>query len=520
MTANATRWALLSALMPAILGSQAQPARPAPRADTIVAAMVEDIRGMDPRRDRDGLLGNVYMHVVEGLVGFRDDLEIGLVLARSVRTEDDGKTYVFTLRDGVKFHNGEALTAREVKWSWDYLMAPDSHWRCRLLFSGRGMKVESVEAPDPSTVIFHLDAPSGGFLYNMARPDCAQTPILHPASLNPDGSWNKPIGTGPFAMGERRVGQWAKIHRFADYARRDDAPNGSVGSKQALVEHVRFLVVTDPSARLAGLRSGDIDVASIPWQSAQDAEGDPRINVVRSDTTVWYALLLNDSDPLLKDRRLRQAIAAAIDRDAVAQAVSLGQWRASSTPMPHFSAFFSPAQARVPAADPALARRLLAEAGYAGQPVTIMANKAFDLMMNQAVIIQSMLQAVGINARIEVVDWGFQLDRYMKGSYQAQSFGYSGRFEPMGAWERIVGPETRKLWKDKEATALLARGIEARDPKVVRDIAEQLHARFLEEVPAVSLYHVGVAYGVNRRLQGVTPSPLEAVRLWNVSIKP
>ena len=90
----------------------------------------------------------------------------------------------------------------------------------------------------------------------------------------------------------------------------------------------------------------------------------------------------------------------------------------------------------------------------------------------------------------------------------------------MGAWERFVGPETRKVWKDKEATALLTKGIEASDPKVVRELSDQLYAKFLDEVPAVSLYHVGIAYGVNRRLQGVTPSPLEAIRLWNVSIKP
>ncbi|MGO4843817.1 ABC transporter substrate-binding protein, partial [Rhizobiaceae sp. 2RAB30] len=78
-----------------------------------------------------------------------------------------------------------------------------------------------------------------------------------------------------------------------------------------------------------------------------------------------------------------------------------------------------------------------------GQPITIIANKSLEAMFDQAVIVQSLLQVAGINSTIETLEWGLQLERYTNGNYQTQSFGYSGRFDPMGAWERIIGPESR-----------------------------------------------------------------------------
>lgn len=482
---------------------------------SIVVGLTEDIRGLDPAHERDGMSDPVHMHVVEGLVAYGDDLEVGPVLAASVSVEDGGKSYVFKLREGVRFHDGSTLTAQDVKWSWDYLMGPDSIWRCKQVFDG-AIKVAAVETPDPLTIVYRLEAPNGSFLYNLARPDCAGTPVFHSSSLG-DGKWSKVVGTGPFSLGERRVGQFTEINRFADYTARTDEPNGRLGRKQALVDTVRFTVVADPSARMVGLRSGELDVTTVVPQAVDQIKADPNLGIVTSDTTVWYALLLNTQDPVLKDKRIRQAIAAAIDRTAVAQGVSFGHWAGTSTPVPSASRFYSkPADA---AASPERAQQLLAEAGYKGEPITIVANKNFEGMFDQAVIIQALLQAAGINSQIETVEWGLQLERYTKGNYQAQSFGYSGRFDPMGAWERIVGPESRKVWKDEAATALLKKGTEAANPEDVRKISDELYAMFIEEVPAVSLYHVNLALGFNRRLEGVKASPLEAPTLWNVSIK-
>lgn len=509
----------LAAAASTALAALAWPVLAAPAPDTIVIALTEDIRGADPRRERDGLSDPPSMHAVEGLVGIRDDLEVGPMLADKWELRDEGRTYVFTLREGVPFHNGDTLTAEHVKWSWNYLTAADSLWRCKPAFTGQGAaKVEAVETPDSRTVVFKLDRPNAAFLYALARPDCAGTPVFHQQSLKADGTWNKVIGTGPFVLAERRIGEYAEIRRFADYAARKDEPSGMVGAKNALVDKVRFMIVPDDSTRQLALQSGDIDISTLSAQAAKELSSNPKLSVVSSETTVWYALLLNHGDPLLKDKRLRQAIAAAIDRDAVADAVTFGQSKGSNSPMPRLSRYYSAMQAGATSAEPQRARSLLKAAGYNGQPITITANKRFSLMYDDAVIIQSMLQAAGINATIDVVEWGLQLDRYVKGNYQSQSFGYSGRYEPLGAWDRIIGPESNKIWKDPEAIALLKSAADSDDKAKIQQISDRIYRKFIDEVPAVGLYLVTVNYGVGSRIRGIKPSPIEFARLWNVSI--
>jgi peptide/nickel transport system substrate-binding protein len=485
---------------------------------TIRVALNEDIRGVDPARETDGMSDPVHMHIVEGLVAYSNTLEIAPVLAESYSVEDEGKTYIFKLRDGVKFHNGKVLTSADVKWSWDYLMAEGSVWRCKAVFEGN-VKVASVETPDPLTVVYRLAEPKGSFIYSLARTDCAGTPVFHSDSLKADGSWGAVVGTGPFMAGERKIGEYAEVNRFPDYTSAAGDPSGRAGHKEALVDKIRFSVVTDPAARIVGLRSGELDLSPVSSQSVEQIKAEPTLDVSLSETTVWYSLLLSQSDPLLKNKALRQAIASAIDRDAVAQGVTYGLSKGTTTPMPRVSRYYSPIKDEPLAGNPDRTRELLAEAGYKGEPITIIANKSFQSMFDQAIILQAQLQAAGINVTIETLEWGLQLERYTKGNYQAQSFSYSGRFDPMGAWERIIGPESRKVWKDERAIALLNKGIAASNPDEVRAISDEIYALFMEEVPAVSLFHITIANGFNKRLQGIKSSPFDAPMLWNVSIK-
>lgn len=487
-------------------------------ASTIRVAITEDIRGVDPARETDGMADPVHMHILEGLVAYGNNLQVGPVLAESYTVEDEGKTYVFKLRQGVKFHNGAELTSADVKWSWDYLMAEGSVWRCKAVFEGN-VKVVGVETPDPLTVIYRLAAANGSFAYTLARTDCAGTPVFHKDSLNADGTWGSVIGTGPFTAGQRKIGEYAEVNRFADYTSPSGEASGRLGHKEALVDKIRFVVVTDPAARIVGLRSGELDLSPVSSQSVKQVQDDPALDVVLSETTVWYALLLNQTDPLLQNKALRQAIAAAIDRTAVAEGVTYGLSTGTSTPMPRFSRYYSPIENEPLTANLDRARELLVEAGYKGEPITIIANKSFQSMFDQAIVIQSQLQAAGINVTIETLEWGLQLDRYTSGDYQSQSFSYSGRFDPMGAWERIIGPESRKVWKDERAIALLQKGLVATDPEEVRAISDEIYALFIEEVPAVSLFHMTIANGFNTRIHGLKPAPFDAQTLWNVSIQ-
>jgi len=173
------------------------------------ARLNADILSTDPGTNRDFNTDTVVLHVVEGLVAFREDTSIGPLLAESYALSEDGKTYSFVLRDGVKFHNGAPLTAADAVWSLKRYLDPATGWRCLSEFDGHGLvKIVAVEAKDPRTVAITLDQPSALFLTTMARADCGETAIVHKDSVGPDGKWIAPIGTGPFKLGEWRHGQY------------------------------------------------------------------------------------------------------------------------------------------------------------------------------------------------------------------------------------------------------------------------------------------------------------------------
>jgi peptide/nickel transport system substrate-binding protein len=126
-----------------------------------------------------------------------------------VQVSKDGKTYTFKLRPGIKFHNGAPLTSADVVWSWKRYLDPNTKWLCLSEFDGsQSLKIESVEATDPMTVVFKLNQARPLFLTQIASFQCGSGAIIHKDSVNADGSWKAPIGTGPVQAGRveaRRV---------------------------------------------------------------------------------------------------------------------------------------------------------------------------------------------------------------------------------------------------------------------------------------------------------------------------
>jgi peptide/nickel transport system substrate-binding protein len=508
------------AMAAALVALPAAAAETPQRGGTIRTVLSADMRSTNPGVDRDGATDIVHQHIVEGLVGFREDLSIGPMLAESWDVSPDGKTYTFHLRHGVRFQNGAAMTSAEVKWSWDRLMDLATKWRCRDVYTGdNDLKVESVTAPDADTVVYALDRPSAGFLYNLARMDCGGTPVLHPSSVKPDGSWDKPVGTGPFVLSDWRPGQYIELTRFDGYTPRDDGMSGYVGRKEVYVDKVRFNIMPDPAAMLTALQAGALDVAPLESQGRMQLQGDPAFEIQSAVTPGWEALILHSEDPILQDKRVRQAIVMALDRATIANAVTFGGSTFSATPVPAFSPYHSPAQTDALPFDLERAKALLAEAGYSGQRIVLTANKRYTEMYDCGVLAQDMLRSAGLNVELEVLEWTAQLDAYQTGKFQAQSFSYSPRLDPLGQWERIIGTQPRKIWKDPRAIDLLAQANAATDPAKMQAVLDQIARLFTEEAPAASLYLHSSDYAVAKRIAGFTVWPADAARFWGVSIR-
>ena len=496
-----------------------------PQAGTLRVHMKADIRSTDPgSANRDANTDGVLMHLVEGLVAYREDASIGPLLAQSYQLSPDGRTYTFKLRPGVKFHNGAPLTADDVLFAWNRYMTPANNWRCLSEFDGRGVaKVLGVEAPDAATFVVKLEKPSALFLTTLARSDCGGTGIFHRGSLEADGKWKEPVGTGPFKMGEWRRGQFVELVRNDAYTAMPGKIDGATGNKAPLVPKARFVVIPDSSAAKAALMSGNIDV--IPDINDEDmAEYKARKDIVMDPAANMNAqgLLFQTRDPLLKDARIRRAIALALDMEELVAAVTTGTAKPSRSVMPSPSAYYKTAQAALPKRDLAQARRLLKEAGYKGQPIKVLATKRYNSVFNIAMLVQGMAQEAGIKVDVEVLEWATLLDRYTKGDYQAMAFTYSARLDPSLSYEMISGDkgkQPRKVWDNPEALELIQRSMNTTDRAQRQAIFDKLEAKMREDVPAIFMYSSVNTSAARTYVSGFKSWPLGLPRLWGVSMR-
>lgn len=491
---------------------------------TLRVGLNADIRSTEPGVNRDENTDTVILHIVEGLVAHREDASVGPLLAREVVHSDDGMTYTFKLREGVHFQNGAILTAEDVKWTWERYLKPQTQWRCLSEFDGRGgAKIVGIDTPDPLTVVFHLDQPSGLFLASMARPDCGGSGILHRDSLAADGTWKAPIGTGPFSLTEWKPGQYVVLSRFKDYSHRDEkGPDGFTGNKQALVDTLRFMVIPDPASAKAALMSNNIQLLpNVSPTDAQELQALPGVQVSVSPIMAICGLLFQTQDPLLKDVRIRQAIAHSLDYGQMVTALSNGLSQPNNSAIPQTSPFHSAVAKQGYRYDPQEARRLLDEAGYHGQPIKMIVNKRYQQMFDMGLLSQAMAQATGLNIQMETLEWGTQLERYQTGNYQMMAFSYSSRLDPATSFDSVMGDKTkepRKVWDNPQAQAVLREAVRESDTDKRQALFDQLHRLMIQDTPMVIIYNGTVAAALRDSVKGFHSWPVSSPRLWGVSL--
>ncbi|MGH8286020.1 MAG: ABC transporter substrate-binding protein, partial [Steroidobacteraceae bacterium] len=388
-------------------------------AQTLKVAVTADPEGLDPLLHAHASGKLVVQHIAESLVGYRADLSIAPVLAERVDVSADGRRYRFPIRDGAKFHNGEGVTAADVAWVFqNYYLKPERKWECAAFYDGSGtteertsgVRVEQVRAIDRRTVEFRLAAPSSLFLHRLADTSCAPV-IFHRSSLDKDGAFRELIGTGPFRFGDWRKSERLRIERFADYKPRSEPRDGYGGARVAQVEAIEFVVIADSARALAALQDGSVhvlpDVSPEDYLAGRDRKG---VVAIVTPLTSWYDLLIQTTDPLLSDKRIRQAIAHAIDLDYVAAVVTEGRATGNPSVIPLGAQFHTAAHDGRRALDTARVRELLREADYDGQPIRLQTSRdAYPWLYPAAVAVQSMLRAVGLNIELDVMPWKQQL---------------------------------------------------------------------------------------------------------------
>jgi peptide/nickel transport system substrate-binding protein len=498
-------------------------ALPAAAQSILRARLNSDIVSTDPGTRRDENTDGVLLHIVEGLVGSREDGSVGPMLASRWSISPDGRVYTFTLRPDVVFHNGAPLTSAEVVWSLQRYLKPETRWRCLEVLGPTGIApVTSVTARDPHTVEITLARSAPIFLTTLARADCGATGIMHPDSVGAAGSWNGPVGTGPFQLGEWRHNQFIQLKRFPRYAALEGPRDGNVGGKHALVDELRFMIIPDSSAARAALIRGSLDVIDNLYPSdLMGIRGRVDLQFQSVPILDCYTVLIQTEDPVLRDVRVRTALALSIDTRALTKAITQGSGSPNNSPIPAASPFHGAAEAPMRPVDVVRARELLAASGYHGQVLRLVTSRRDPQMFDTAVIVQAMAAQAGLNVQIESMDWPAHLARYTTGNYQLMIESFSPRLDPTLSFGLFIGDkrkEPRKVWDSPHARELLDEATQAADPAARHAVMDQLNRDFMAEAPAVVLFNSARLSVVRAAVTGHQNWLSAQPRLWGVGL--
>ncbi|MBS0224036.1 MAG: ABC transporter substrate-binding protein [Proteobacteria bacterium] len=486
-------------------------------------ANVGDMRSMIPAGTTDPGTQVPQVQIYEGLVTWREDGSVAPMLAADLPTvSPDGLVYTFKLRDGLTFHDGTPVTAQSVVKTWEYYLNPKNNWVCRNYFNSDTVKIVGVEAKSTTEVAFRLAKPSKVLLTQMARTDCQESAIMAESMVSGDQKPSLPIGTGPFKVVSIRPGQDITLVKFENYKARSEKMDGFAGRKEALVDKIVFVIIPDPAASNAALLAGNIDIWSrIELSYAKALASTPGIKVDSAMTPSTYTLAFQTSKGPLQSEALRQAINYAIDRKGMVDALTEGHATPSSSIIPASSQFYASAAKGGFDYDPGKAAALLKQAGYKGEPVRITTNKNYPMMFETGVMVQGYLQAVGINAQLEVNDFATQFSKYNTGNYDMMTWNYNPSFVPGLVFDRFTGSkkmQASKLWTDPEARRLVD---ELLDTPISQQqpLYAQLQKLYVKDAPMIVWATGEVTSAYRNNVQGYASWPGRLPRLWNVSVK-
>jgi len=465
-------------LASAIACAAALGAGPALAANLTVAMQLEPPH-LDPTSAAAGAIDQVvYSNVFEGLTRFMGDGSIVPGLAESWDISEDGKTYTFHLHDGVKFHDGSTMDAEDVKFSLDRARAADSANAQKALFAD----IAEVTVVDPLTVKVSLAEPNGSFLFNMAWGDAV---IVAPESI--EGIKQHPIGTGAFEFKEWLQGDKIVLDK-----------NPAYWGTPAKLDEVTFKFISDPTAAFAAMMAEDVDVfTAFPApENLPMFEADPRFQVLVGSTEGETILAMNNKRAPFDNKLVREAVAHAIDRKALIDGAMFGY----GTPIGTHFAPHNPAYVDLTAEsafDPALSKKLLAEAGLPDGFTTTLHLPPPSYARRGGEIVAAQLAAVGIKAQIVNVEWAQWLETVFKG----KDFGLTiiSHTEPMdiGIYARpdyyfgYDNPAFQDLMKTLAATTDPAKRTELLQ-QAQKIIADDYVNGYLFQLPALTVAKAGV----------------------------
>jgi len=470
--------------------------RPDPK--TLVMIIESSPSNLDPRVGIDSQSERIDGLIFDALV--RRDEHFNLQPWLAERWEiPDPLTYIFHLRRGVRFHDNRALTSRDVKWTIDSLLAG----KIRSPKAATYRYIDRVETPDDYTVIIHLKEPFASLLWNLSDGAIGIVPYGSEAEVA-----SHPVGSGPFRFVGAKQDQEVSLERNPDY-----------WAERARVNRLRLTVVPDTTTRALELRKGSADIAinALTSDMVLALRGNSNIQVSTAPGTIYTYLALNVRDPILKDVRVRQALAYAINREPILHYLGRDLARPAASVLPVQSWAYSD-DVPVYGYDPERARRLLDDAGY---PAT--KGVRFHLTMKTsteestrllAAVLQQQLRDVGIALDIRSFEFATFFSDVTRGAFQLYSLRWIGGNEDPDIFEYAfqsdkVPPKgaNRSYYSNPEVDRLLQRARQELDQKKRKQIYAQVQRILANDLPYINLWYLDNVLVYSARVSNLALNP-------------
>jgi peptide/nickel transport system substrate-binding protein len=507
--------AAAAGLIPVLSGTvvaeraMAQDAQPV-RGGTFVTLSQDSIEALSPEDTGETAQWAAIVQMFDGLYNINENYELEPVLADSYEPSADGKTYTFKLKSGVKFHNGDDFTADDVVYTYEWIM-DEANASTRI---ANFELVDKVEAPDPQTVVVTLKEADVTFMVNVA------TTLIYPAAYHKetgeDAFKGKPVGTGPFTLGEWSPQQRVSLKAFEDYFR-----------GRANFDEVRVDVVPEAAGRMAALETGQAD-NSIWGLNAEDntaLKDSGNFKVYETLQLATNHFPLNNKHPFLSDKAARQALLTALDRQSFADDVFLGQAQvATSNLSPAIEKYYNPDVTKYEY-DPDAAKKLLEDAGWVegsdGVREKDGVQAAFTLMVFQgdtqrrpeAEIAQQWWQDIGVKVELQEGITSDILAGMVEGTYDAALFnwvyGGSAGGDPDARDTLVTGGANNFFqYSNKEVDQLLKDGVRELDEEKRIEMYKRVQEIIADEVPFLFLLNLQNIVFYANRVKGLPETAL------------
>jgi len=433
------------------------------------------------------------------------------VLAESWQQVADDR-WVFTLREGLTFSNGEPINADAVKFSMDYVLNPENNKTLR----GRFGRVVGVSVVDALTV----EVETVGNFPLLPR-QIGLLSIVEPKSFTELGEseyWAAPVSSGPWLLEEFVAQESITLARN---------PNWSL--EPPALERVRFVLIPEEAGRLAAIRTGEIDAANLISPQQLQLVADSAVRVVSGIEPSTYIVDLFATEGPLADVRVRQAISHAIDQESIVSSIMAGQALVAEAQLVHSAlSGFCPTVTKYEF-DPERAKALLAEAGFAGGDLSVTMQSSTGFFLNDALMaqaIQGMLGAVGIKVNVQVMEFSNFLDAYFGRAPRAELFGWRPGAEPlldasMQAERFTTDYPTHNLGYSNSAyDDIVARAgeMELDDPERVELYCEAAQI-IKDDAVVVPILHTPSIWVISDALEGFDITVLQVPTLETVSVQ-